>query len=271
MARVFSREEILKRLQAQVNSARGILIFGAGSGLSAKCADEAGADIIAIYSTAILRMKGIPSLISSLPYDDANRITLETAREILPLLKDTPVICGLGAHDPRIDMERMLEQVCSMGFSGVANEPFAGSYGGKFADILERAGLGFSKEVQMIKAAREAGLFTIAWCVNAKEAAVMAGAGADIVGAMVMGDCDSEESFEAALNLIREMCAAAKAVRKDIMVITHGGPFMDFETASRSVRLTPACGYAAGSSGERISTQNAITKAVAEYKSILAK
>ncbi len=261
-----------ERLSEERKAGRPVIMFGAGIGLTAKCAERGGADLIGVYSTAIYRMRGQPSIMAWLPYSDANRHMLTMAREILPAIKNVPCIAGIGAHDPGLVLDEILDEVKALGFSGVNNEPFAGLYGPYFAGQMEKAGIGFSREVELIARARERGLFTVAWAMSPDEAKRMAKAGADVVGAMVgvtsggMSGAGETLSLEEACGEVRAMVEAAREVDSGIFVLTHGGPFSDVETAQRSLEDTMADGYACGSSGERIPTELAVTEITKQYK-----
>ena len=273
MAR-FSRAEVRGRLQAQVDAGRAVLLFGAGIGLTARCAELGGADLIGVYSTAFHRMGGRPSLLGWLPYGDVNAELLERSREIVPIVRGTPCIAGVGAHDPRLRLDRLLDELVGLGFSGITNEPFAAMYGPAFAGQLEAAGIGFSKEVELIARASTADLFTVAWAFTPEEAARMAEAGADVIGAMVgvtaggLTGAHGVIGLEEATAIVQGICEAAHAVRREVMVLTHGGPFADPETAAYSIAHSDAVGYAAGSSGERVPTEEAIIAITRAYKEI---
>jgi predicted TIM-barrel enzyme len=166
MAVQYKRSEILDRLRDQVNKNQALLMFGAGTGLTAKCADLGGADLVAVYSTAIWRMMGLPTLLAWMPYEDCNARVIEMAREILPVVKQAPCIAGIGAHNPAVNLDKMVDEMMALGFSGITNEPFAGLYGEFFARQLESAGIGFSREVMLIKTAHQKDIFTVAWAFN---------------------------------------------------------------------------------------------------------
>lgn len=277
MAEYFTREEIHGRLKEQKENGRSILIFGAGNGLSAKSGVQGGADIISVYSTAAIRMRGLPSLLCACPYGDANEEMFRIAKEILPQVEGVPCVAGIGAHNPLDSIEGLIKRAKDMGFSGISNEPFVGIYGTWFAELCEESGIGFSRELELIRKAHEQGLFTLAWVFNEKEAREMTLAGADIIGAMVMNGPASMEKpgyteecrIQEAVDIINRICDSAKSVREDVIVITHGDPFLDVEAVQRSIHETSAVGYASGSSGERIPTQESIKKQVKEFKSIL--
>lgn len=274
MAQKFSREQIRKRLYAQNKAGHPVLMFGAGTGLTAKCAEQGGADLIGVYSTAIYRMRGLPSLLAWMPYSNANEHLLNMAREILPVVKNTPCIAGIGAHDPALDVDDFLDTVMKAGFSGVNNEPFVGLYGKYFAEQLERAGLGFSREVELIGRARAKDIFTVAWAMSPEEAHAMAAAGADVIGAMIgvtTGGMSGESqviSLDKAVADVQAMIDAARSVNPEVLVLTHGGPFADVETAQYSITHSSAAGYASGSSGERIPTEEAVVNITRQYKSM---
>jgi len=239
MAKRYTRKEVINRLRDQVKKGKPILMFGAGIGLTAKSAEIGGADIIAVYSTAIYRMRGLPTLMAFMPYSDANEHVREMAREILPAVKEVPCIVGIGAHDPTLNRELFLDEMMSMGFSGVTNEPF-----------------------------------TVGWAFNPLEARKMAEAGADVVGALVgvtvggLTGAKKSLSLDEATAAVQAMCDEAKKVNPEVMVLSHGGPFKDPETAEYSIVHTDAVGYAAGSSGERMPTEKAVSEVTAMYKTM---
>lgn len=272
MAKSFTRRQVLERLRKESDAGRPLLMFGAGTGLTARCAELGGADIIAVYSTAHYRMQAQPSLLAWLPYENANELVIRMAKEILPAVKETPCIAGVGAHDPRLDMGAFIDRLLGMGFSGITNEPFVGIYGSEFAAQLEAAGLGFSREVELIKTAHEKDVFTVAWAFTPDEGRVMAAAGADVIGAIVgvtaggLTGAKKAQTLEEAAHQVREISRAAREVNPDIIVLTHGGPFKDVETAEYSLLHTDAAGYASGSSGERMPTETAVTEITRRYK-----
>ncbi len=274
MAQKYSRQQVLERLHRQIQAGHPLLMFGAGTGLTAKCAEKGGADLIGVYSTAIYRMRGLPSLLAWLPYSNANEHLLNMAREILPIVQTTPCIAGIGAHDPALDLDAFLDTVVQAGFSGVTNEPFVGLYGQYFADQLEQAGLGFSREVELIRRARDKGIFTVAWAMSPNEAYQMAEAGADVIGAMIgvtsggMSGASQVISLEQAVQDVRDMIAAARQADPQALVLTHGGPFADVATAQYSIQHSDAVGYASGSSGERIPTEEAVIGITRQYKAM---
>ncbi len=274
MAKQYHRKQIVERLHKEVNAGKPLLMFGAGTGLTAKCAELGGADIIAVYSTAHYRMAAQPSLLAWLPYENANELVVRMSRDILTAVKETPCIAGIGAHDPRLNINMFIDELLKMGFSGFTNEPFAGIYGSEFGAQLEAAGLGFSKEVELIKLCHERDLFTVGWAFTPDEGRRMAEAGADVIGAIVgvtaggLTGAAETQNLENAASYIQGICQAAKDVNPDVIVLTHGGPFKDVETAEYSLIHTDAVGYASGSSGERIPTENSVIEITKQYKKI---
>lgn len=270
----FTRTEVLERLQGQVRAGHPIVMLGAGIGLTARCAELGGADLIGIYSTAFYRMEGKPSLLAWLPYADANAETLRRAQAILPVVRQTPCIAGIGAHDMSRSIDLLVDECIRIGFSGVTNEPFAGMYGPVFAAELDSAGIGFSREVDLIALAHQKDIFTMAWVFNPDEAVRMTEAGADALGAMVGVTAGGLTGAAKTLDLVsataavQEMCEAAHRVRPDVLLLTHGGPFKDPETAAYSIAHSDAVGYAAGSSGERVPTERAVIETTRQYKQI---
>lgn len=270
----YTRIEILARLRGQLTDHKPILMVGAGTGLTARCAELGGADLIGIYSTAFCRMQGQPSLLAWLPYADVNARVASMAREILPAVHETPCIVGIGAHDPSRDMGRFIDEMVGLSFSGVTNEPFVGMYGEAFAAELEAAGLGFSREVELIAAAHGKDIFTMAWAFRPEEARLMAEAGADVVGAMVgvtaggLTGAKRTLTLEEATQQVRSIAEAARQVNPAILVLSHGGPFKDPQTAAYSIKEGGVEGYAAGSSGERLPTEQAVIQTTKEYKAL---
>jgi len=274
MAIQYMRHEVIERLRAQVNDGQPLLMFGAGTGLTAKCADLGGADLVAVYSTAKYRMMGLPTLLAWMPYEDCNHRVREMAEEIIPVVKKAPCIAGIGAHNPAVNLEQIIDEFMMLGFSGITNEPFAGLYGVEFARQLEDAGIGFSREAELIKTAHRMDVFTVAWVFNESEARIMAEAGADVIGAIVgvtsggLTGAKHVMTLEKATAEVQKMCKAARSVNPNVFVLTHGGPFADVQTAQYSIVNSDADGYASGSSGERMPTENAVIDITRQYKNM---
>jgi len=269
------REEILARLRAQVAAGRPIVGAGAGTGLSAKCAELGGADLIVIYNSGRYRMAGRGSLAGLLPYGDANAIVVDMAREVLPVVRETPVLAGVCGTDPFRRMEVFLPSLRDLGFSGVQNFPTVGLFDGIFRQNLEETGMGFGLEVDMIRQARALGLLTTPYAFNEAEARALAEAGADVlvphVGLTTKGAIGAQTamSLDEAVARVQAMADAAHAVNPDLLVLCHGGPIAEPEDAAYVLaRTTGIVGFYGASSMERLPTEVAITGQVERFKAL---
>jgi predicted TIM-barrel enzyme len=275
MNTVPSRTEILARLREQV--ARGIPITGAGAGtgISGKCAEAGGADLIVIYNSGRFRMAGHGSLSGLLPYGDANAIVVEMAREVLPVVRRTPVLAGVCGTDPFRIMELFLRDLKALGFAGVQNFPTVGLIDGVFRQNLEETGMSFSKEIEMIAAAHELDLLTTPYVFNAQDAVNMAKAGADILvahmGLTTKGTIGAHtaRTLDQCVTEIRAIHDAARVQRDDVLVICHGGPISEPEDARYVLERTRGlAGFFGASSMERLPTERAITEQVRRFKEL---
>lgn len=272
---MFTRDECLARLRAQVAAGKPVIGGGAGTGLSAKSAEAGGIDLIIIYNSGRFRMAGRGSLAGMLPYGDANAIVLDMAREVLPVVERTPVLAGVCGTDPFRLIKQFLRQVKDTGFSGVQNFPTVGLFDGTFRQNLEETGMGFGKEVEMIAAARELGLLTCPYVFTADEARAMAAAGADVLiphmGLTTKGTIGAKTALTLAdaAKRVQELCDAAKAVNPDILVLCHGGPISEPADAAYVLANTRGVvGFFGASSIERLPTETAIAGCVREFKAI---
>jgi predicted TIM-barrel enzyme len=272
---MFSRDDILARLRAQVAAGRPVIGGGAGTGISAKCAELGGIDLIIIYNSGRFRMAGRGSLAGLLPYGDANQIVMDMAREVLPVVERTPVLAGVCGTDPFRLMKRFLLDVRDAGFSGVQNFPTVGLFDGRFREDLEATGMGFQKEVDMVAAARELGLLTCPYAFNPDEAARMAAAGADVLiphmGLTTKGTIGAKAAMtlEEAAKRVQELADAAKRVNPDILVLCHGGPISEPEDVRYVLaNTTGIVGFFGASSIERLPTEVAITGCVKQFKGL---
>ena len=270
-----ARKEIIKRLKAQVKAGRPIIGCGAGTGISAKFAEAGGADIIIIYNSGRYRMAGRGSLAGLLPYGDANGIVMEMASEVLPVVKNTPVQAGVCGTDPFRLMPVFLKQLKEIGFSGVQNFPTVGLFDGKFRENLEATGMGYEKEVEMIRLASEMDLFTSPYVFTVEEANAMTRAGADLlvchVGLTTAGSIGAAVAFslDEAIDKVMAMAEAGWSVRKDLMVICHGGPFDEPENVGVALKKMPGIiGFFGASSIERLPTERAIRSQVEAFKNL---
>ncbi len=269
-----SRQEILKRLHAQVEAGRPIVGCGAGTGISAKFAEAGGADMIIIYNSGRYRMAGRGSLAGLMPYGDANGIVVEMASEVLPVVKDTPVLAGVCGTDPFRLMPIFLKQLKEIGFSGVQNFPTVGLIDGDFRANLEGTGMGYDKEIEAIRLAHELDMFTAPYVFNPDDAKAMAKAGADQlvahVGLTTAGSIGAAVAFtlDEAIAKVMEIAEAGRSVRKDILVICHGGPFDEPDSVVKALAQMPGIhGFFGASSIERLPTERAIKGQVAAFKS----
>lgn len=267
-----TRSQILEKLRAQVAAGRPIIGGGAGTGLSAKCAEAGGIDLIIIYNSGRFRMAGRGSLSGMLPYGDANQIVMEMAHEVIPVVKNTPVLAGVCGTDPFREMALFLKQVQAAGFSGVQNFPTVGLIDGNFRLELEQTGMGYGLEVEMIRLAHEMDLLTCPYVFTPEEAVAMAKAGADILiphmGLTAKGMIGSKiaKTLADAAKLVQEMRDAATAIRPDILVLCHGGPIAMPEDAKFVLEnTTGVVGFFGASSIERLPTEPAITGQVRAF------
>jgi predicted TIM-barrel enzyme len=270
-----NRDEILARLRAQVVAGRPIIGAGAGTGLSAKCAEAGGADLIVIYNSGRYRMAGRGSLAGLLPYGDANAIVQDMAREVLPVVRDTPVLAGVCGTDPFRVMEVFLPQLAAMGFSGIQNFPTVGLFEGLFRQNIEETGMGFGLEVEMVRTARRLDILTTPYAFTPDEARQMAEAGADVlvphVGLTTSGAIGAQTAMtlDEAVARVQEMADAAHAVNPDLLVLCHGGPIAEpADAAYVLARTRGVAGFYGASSMERLPTERAITEQVEQFKAL---
>lgn len=270
-----TRGEALKSLRGQIAAGRPIVGCGAGTGLSAKCAEAGGADLIIIYNSGRYRMAGRGSLAGMLPYGDANAIVVEMASEVLPVVEKTPVLAGVCGTDPFRLMPVFLKQIKEMGFTGVQNFPTVGLFDGNFRANLEATGMGYDKEVEMIRLAHEMELLTTPYAFTPDEAAAMAGAGCDMLVAHVGLTTGGRIGAGVALTLdeaverVMAMAEAGRKVRPDLIVICHGGPFDEPAAVGTALKQMPGiAGFFGASSIERLPTERAITGQVKDFKGL---
>lgn len=271
----FTRERILERLHAQLAAGKPIVGCGAGTGITAKFAEAGGADLIIIYNSGRYRMAGRGSLAGMLAYGDANAIVVDMAAEVLPVASKTPVLAGVNGTDPFRLMPVFLRQLRDLGFSGVQNFPTVGLIDGTFRANLEATGMGYDKEIEMIRVAHEMGLFTSPYVFDAQQATSMAEAGADMlvahVGLTVAGSIGAAVALtlDEAVERVAVIAEAGHTVRRDILVICHGGPFDEPDAVAQGLaRLPGVNGFFGASSIERLPTERAIRNQVASFKSL---
>ena len=270
-----SRTEILQRLRAKVARGEPIIGGGAGTGLSAKCEEAGGIDLIVIYNSGRYRMAGRGSLSGILAYGNANEIVMEMAREVLPVTKRTPVLAGVNGTDPFCIFDHFLDQLKAVGFSGIQNFPTVGLIDGVFRANLEETGMSYGQEVDLIRLARAKDMLTTPYVFNAGEAEAMAKAGADIIvchlGLTTGGSIGSRTSLKLAdcPALVDEWAEAALKVNKDAIIIVHGGPVSMPEDAQFILDNTKNChGFYGASSMERLPTEVALVEQTKAFKDL---
>ncbi len=271
----FTRSEVMARLRGVMAAKRPIVGGGAGTGITAKCEEAGGIDLIVIYNSGRFRMAGRGSLAGLMPYGDANAIVMDMANEVLPVVRDTPVLAGVCGTDPFRDMGRFLGQVRDAGFSGIQNFPTVGLIDGLFRQNLEETGMGFALEVEMVRLARTMKLFTSPFVFNTDDAVAMAEVGADMVvahlGLTTKGSIGASTalSLEQAPAKVQEICDAAKAARSDVIVLCHGGPIAMPDDATHVLQHTNGVdGFYGASSMERLPTEVAIREQVEAFKAV---
>ncbi len=270
-----SRSEILARFRHKIAEGKPIIGGGAGTGISAKFEEAGGIDLIVIYNSGRFRMAGHGSLAGLLPFGDANAIVMDMAREVLPVVKKTPVLAGVCGTDPMRRMEYFLREVKQMGFAGVQNFPTVGLFDGTLRVNLEETGFGYDREVEMIRLARQMDLLTTPYVFNPDEAVAMAQAGADILvahmGLTTKGSIGARtaKTLDQCIELIAAMADAARRVRPDILVLCHGGPIAEPEDAAYVLQRCPAVdGFYGASSMERLPTERAIREQTERFTRI---
>lgn len=270
-----SRDALLKKFNDMISRGEPIISGGAGTGLSAKCEEAGGIDLIVIYNSGRYRMAGRGSLAGLLAYGNANEIVMDMAKEVLPVVKHTPVLAGVNGTDPFCQFDKFLDDIKATGFSGVQNFPTVGLIDGKFRANLEETGMGYALEVEMIRKAHEKDLLTTPYVFSREDAIAMTEAGADILvphmGLTTGGNIGAETAttLDDCVEMINDWAKAAKAVRPDIIVLCHGGPIATPEDAQYILDRCPDChGFYGASSMERLPTEVALKATTEAFKNI---
>lgn len=272
---MIDRQELMKKYRGMIASGEPIIGGGAGTGLSAKCEEAGGIDLIVIYNSGRYRMAGRGSLAGLMPYGDANSVVMDMAGEVLPVVKHTPVLAGVCASDPFRLMDKFLDEVKAAGFSGVQNFPTVGLIDGTFRANLEETGMSYQLEVDMIALASQKNMLTTPYVFSAHDAAAMAQAGADIIvchlGLTTGGAIGAETAMtlEQCPAIVDEWASAALAVNPKAVILVHGGPVAMPEDADFVLRHTKHChGFYGASSMERLPTEIALTEQTKKFKQI---
>ena len=275
---MLSREQSLARLRETVRQGAPILGVGAGTGISAKFAEAGGADLIIIYNSGRYRMAGRGSLAGLLPYGDANQIVVDMAAEVLPVVKQTPVLAGVCGTDPFRQMDVFLPQLHALGFAGVQNFPTVGLFDGTFRQNLEETNMGYGLEVEMIRVAHKLEMLTCPYVFTAEEARLMAEAGADVLvahmGLTTKGTIGARTAFtlDQAAERVQAIRDGGAAVNPDVLVICHGGPIAEPEDARFILEHTRGVhGFFGASSIERLAVERAITEQTRAFKLIMQR
>jgi len=272
----YTRKEVCERLRATLKKGNAIIAGGAGTGISAKFIERGGADLIIIYNSGRFRMMGHGSTAGMMAYGDANAIAMEIGEfEVLPVVEECPVICGVHATDPRRRMWHWLGKVKEMGFSGVNNFPTHTIVDGHFRGVLEETGMSVKKEFEMVALARRMDLFSVVYVGSPEEAVEMAKAGADAIIAHVgttvggsIGVKSAVKSWDFTIQRTQEIIDAASRVRKDIFFLCHGGPINTPEDADRVIQNTDAVGFVGATSLERMGIEDSLTNLTRKFKSL---
>ncbi len=272
----YTRREVLDRLHATLNRGEAIIAAGAGTGISAKFLEKGGVDLIIIYNSGRFRMSGHGSTAGLMAYGDANAVAMEIGEfEVLPVVEEVPVICGVHATDPRRRMWHWLLKVKDMGFSGINNFPTHTIVDGKFRQILEETGMSVQKEIDTVALAHKMDLFTIVYVATPEEAAAMAKAGADVVIAHVgttvggtIGVTEATCTLKEAAERTQRIAAAALTVRDDVLCLSHGGPILTPADAAYINQHTDVVGFVGASSLERMAFEESLTDLTRQFKQI---
>ncbi|HEX3983199.1 MAG TPA: phosphoenolpyruvate hydrolase family protein [Acidisoma sp.] len=269
------RKDLMARFRAMAREGKPILGGGAGTGLSAKCEEAGGIDLIVIYNSGRYRMAGRGSLAGMLAYGNANEIVVEMAREVLPVVRHTPVLAGVNGTDPFCNFDYFLDQLKALGFSGVQNFPTVGLIDGTFRTGLEETGMGYGLEVEMIRMAHTKDLLTTPYVFNPDEARIMAEAGADILvahmGLTTGGAIGATTAFalDDCVDRVNAIGVAARAVQPDILLLCHGGPIAEPEHAQYVLAHCAGChGFYGASSMERLPSERALIEQTRRFKQI---
>ncbi len=274
----FERSQLLGKFREQIKAKIPIIGGGAGTGLSAKCEEAGGIDLIVIYNSGRYRMAGRGSLAGLLAYGNANEIVVDMAREVLPVVKHTPVLAGVNGTDPFCQFDPFLDQLKEIGFAGIQNFPTVGLIDGKFRANLEETGMGYAMEVDLVRLARSKDMLTTPYVFSVEDAKAMTEAGADIIVAHMGLTTGGTIGADTALTLqdcvgeINAIAAAARAINPDIIILCHGGPIAEPEDARYILQQCPGChGFYGASSMERLPVEKALVAQTQAFKNLIVQ
>lgn len=274
----FERSQLLGKFREQIKAKIPIIGGGAGTGLSAKCEEAGGIDLIVIYNSGRYRMAGRGSLAGLLAYGNANEIVVDMAREVLPVVKHTPVLAGVNGTDPFCQFDPFLDQLKEIGFAGIQNFPTVGLIDGKFRANLEETGMGYAMEVDLVRLARSKDMLTTPYVFSVEDAKAMTEAGADIIVAHMGLTTGGTIGADTALKLqdcvgeINAIAAAARAINPDIIILCHGGPIAEPEDARYILQQCPGChGFYGASSMERLPVEKALVAQTQAFKNLIVQ
>ena len=272
----YSRQEVRERLQKTIDQKMAIIAAGAGTGISAKFIEKGGADLLIIYNSGRFRMSGHGSTAGLMAYGDANAVAMEIGEfEVLPVVEEIPVICGVHGSDPRRRIWHHLLKVKEMGFSGINNFPTHSIVDGQFRQVLEETGMGFEKEVEMVRIASKMELFSIVYVAKPEEAVLMAEAGADAIIAHVgttvggsIGVVEASCTMEDAIEKTQKIIEAGRKVNNKLFFLTHGGPVNTPEDVQMILEKTEVQGFVGASSLERMGVEESLTNLTRRFKAL---
>ncbi len=274
----FERSQLLGKFRAQIKAKIPIIGGGAGTGLSAKCEEAGGIDLIVIYNSGRYRMAGRGSLAGLLAYGNANEIVVDMAREVLPVVKHTPVLAGVNGTDPFCQFDPFLDQLKEIGFAGIQNFPTVGLIDGKFRANLEETGMGYAMEVDLVRLARSKDMLTTPYVFSVDDARAMTEAGADIIvahmGLTIGGTigADTALTLQDCVGEINAIAAAARSINPDIIILCHGGPIAEPEDARYILQQCPGChGFYGASSMERLPVEKALVAQTQAFKNLVVQ
>lgn len=272
--RRFTRKEILARLHEKINRNEPIIIGASGVGIIAKKAEEANIDIIMTYCTGPTRLNGNFGLLAYMGYVDCNGISIDMGNKMLDLVKDTPIVGGIGPADPYRDIDELIDEMMEMGFSGITNVPTVGGHDGALLELLEKYELGFNSEVELIRKCRQKDIFTVAYAFDEEQTRAMVEAGVDVVCPHAGITADKSMQYAnvpdvvVAAEKVKRLKEVAYQVNPDVLIACHGGPFVDPESVQEGLRLAKTNIFVGASAIERIPVEEGVYNSVLEYTKI---